>query len=100
LRAAIPIILFLRTIFLRAIEGDEDRLSGMGDLVRYRLRDRLIDRKTDLLPLELTGDPGRPGDKVALVVASCDGPSVVRVVRAPSKIALKRQRVYFARTFF
>src|SRR5215468_4006267 len=47
----------------RAIEGDEagyfrfqaaDRLSGMDDLVRHRLRDRLLGRKTDLLPLELT----------------------------------------------
>ena len=47
---------------LRAIEGDEagcfrfqkaDRLSGMGDLARYRLRDRLLDRKIDILPVEL-----------------------------------------------
>jgi hypothetical protein len=49
--------------FLRPIEGDEagtfrfqeaDRLSVMDDLVRYRLRDRLFGRKTDLLLLELT----------------------------------------------
>src|SRR5262249_48555215 len=47
---------------LRAIEGDEagcfrfqeaDRLSGMGDLARYRLRDRLLGRKIDILNVEL-----------------------------------------------
>src|SRR5436190_12081216 len=48
---------------LRAIEGDEagcfrfpeaDRLSGMGDLVRYRLRGRLLGWKANLLAVELT----------------------------------------------
>jgi hypothetical protein len=62
---------------LRAIEGDEagyfrfqkaDRLSGMDDLVRYRLRDRLLGRKTDLLLLELT--PG-PASKTPRAHPSC-----------------------------
>ena len=48
---------------LRSIEGDEggcfrfqeaDRLFGVGDLVRYRLRDRLLGRETDLFLVELT----------------------------------------------
>ena len=51
---------------LQAIDGDEagcfrlqeaDRLFGMGDLARYRLRDRLLGRKIDILPVELT--PGQ-----------------------------------------
>jgi hypothetical protein len=48
---------------LRAIKGGEtsrfrfqeaNRLSGMADLVRDRLRDRLLGRQTDLLLVELT----------------------------------------------
>ena len=70
---------------LRAIEGDEtgyfrfqaaDRLSGMDDLVRDRLRDRLLGRKTDLLPLELTQVP-LPGRR-ALIHPAARGRGTIR----------------------
>src|SRR5689334_6571058 len=66
---------------LRPIEGDEagyfrfqeaDRLSGMDDLVRYRLRDRLLGRKTDLRLLELT--PGPASRTPRPFILSCGRP--------------------------
>jgi hypothetical protein len=61
--AAMPTILLLRSIFVGAVAKkiagfrriqEADRLSGMGDLVRYRLCFRLFGRKPDPLHVEMT----------------------------------------------
>jgi hypothetical protein len=60
---AIPIILFLRTIFFGRSKAmklalfDFRKQIDYDDLGRYRLRNRLLGWKTDLLPLELTPGP-------------------------------------------